>query len=144
MKGTSVSIRRIEADCFEVGSYSIDFFGAKGAKRDGRWWTNRANHEVLAAIEPISVLQVIVEQCIAGDVAKGVDDQIAQIHLGAHEAVLFYLGGGITLRDFAKAEEHVGYIDFPDMEIGGRIVTLRILQSYDFIIVTCDKDGNEL
>jgi len=73
-----------------------------------------------------------------------VDDQIAQVHLGMHYAVLLYLEGIITIEHFGRAIERMGFIILPDVEIGGRLVAVHILRTDEYLVATCDKVGNIL
>jgi hypothetical protein len=129
---------------YELGENIINFFGAKGIKFDGdKWGINDVLGAIWFQVDPDTMMPRIAE-CIAGDVADGNGDKVAQLQLGARQAVVFYLEGKLTREHLKHAIEGADFIDIPNVDVDGRILTVRVQANPEHSIATADSEGNVL
>lgn len=134
----------IKGKNFMLDNGTINFFGAKGALfGNGNWGLNGLGGDLLMEIKPSTVLPKI-QGCIDMDVDCGDGDEIAQVQLGPRQAVTLFLEGGLTKKNLLDAIEGDGYIDFPNVELCGWVLTVRILEDTEIAVATADKDGEIL
>ncbi len=125
---------------FDVEEDSVVLFGASGERLAGGSWA--ISHVRVVGSDS---MQGRIRQCIENDVKAGNGAKIAQLQLNArHQAVVFFLEGGLTRADFDRAVEGLDYIDIPDVEVQGLILTVRILPDLPSGVATADADGNIL
>ncbi len=122
---------------------SINFFGAKGVKLEQGRWAINAFHGLMAEVAPSSIMDE-VRECIRDDVDSGDGDKIAQLQLGPRQAVVFFLEGMMTPEDLSRAIEGPAFVEIPNVQIEGRSLTVRILPSPHYTVVTADKNGDVL
>ena len=129
---------------YEVDGDTITFFDAKGTKFDGgKWGINGFLGDIWVQVDPDTMMPRITG-CIADDVSNGNGDKVAQLQLGARQAVVFYLEGQLTRQHLTKATEGPDYIDIPNVDIDGRSLTVRILKEPQYSVATADSEGNVL
>lgn len=129
---------------YQVDGQAINFFGAKGTKFDGgKWGINGFLGDVWFQVDPDTMMPRIGE-CIADDVSNGNGDKIAQLQLGARQAVVFYLEGKLTREHLKHANEGADFIDVPDVDVYGRTLTVRIQADPEYAVATADSEGNVL
>lgn len=122
----------------------INFFGATGQKLNEKLWgINGFGGDTLTTHAPESMMPRIRE-CIANDVANGNGDKIAQVQLGARQAVVFFLEGMLTCEQLQNAAEGFGFIDVPGVVIDDRTLTVRITANPKHKVATADILGNIL
>ena len=85
-----------------------------------------------------------IRSCINSDVEDGNEDKLAMVLLAPSSAVVFYLEGRLTRRHLATANEGPDYIDIPNVDVDGRVLTVRILKELEYSVATADSEGNVL
>ncbi len=128
---------------FSLDGDAIDFFGAKGTKfANGKWGVNLLG-SLMVEVDTDTIMGK-VRDCIADDIEKGNTSKVAQLQLGARQAVVFYLEGRLTRAQLAEATEGPDFVDIPDVDIDGRVVTVRVLANPGHDVATADAEGNIL
>lgn len=139
-----MSTNKVNGINWSLDAGKIDFFGAKGEKFDEKSWAiNAFGNDLLCQVEPGSMMPEI-SACIASDVDSGNGDKIAQVQLGARQAVVFFLEGKLTREHLKNAVEGLGFIDIPSVAIDDRTLTVRITPSPENTVATADSEGNIL
>lgn len=129
---------------YKLEGDTVNFFGAKGTKFDGgKWGINGLLGEIWVQVDPDTMMPRITE-CIADDVSNGNGDKVAQLQLGARQAVVFYLEGKITREHLKRAIEGTDFIDIPDVDVDGRTLTVRVQENPEYDVATADIGGNVL
>jgi len=128
---------------YGIDGRAVNFFGARGTKSDhGRWSINGFNSDVWVEVAPVSVMDR-VRDCIAR-VAAGDGDKIAQLQLGARQAVVFYLEGELTLKHLEYIVEGPDFVDIPGVNVDGRTLTVRVQAKPEYDVAVADSEGNVL
>src|SRR5688572_5038641 len=133
-----MAISQLNGSNYAVDGERITFFDSQGGKFGADSWD--VNY---FEADPSSMMPAISE-CIGSDVASGNEDKIAMLRLSSHSAVIFYLEGRLTRQHLTKATEGPDHIDIPDVDIDGRIVTVRVLRETEHSVATADSEGNVL
>ena len=128
---------------YSLDGDTINFFGAKGTKLGNGKWAINAIANAMFEVDPDSIMGK-VHDCINGDVENGNGDKIAQLQLGARQAVVFYLEGRLTRTQLADSTEGPDFVDIPSVDIDGRTVTVRVLANPEYDVATADAEGNVL
>ena len=129
---------------YSLDGNTVGFFGAKGTKfTNGMWGINAFGSAIDCEVDPDSIMER-VRGCIAGDVDAGNDDRIAQLQLGPRQAVVFYLEGGMTRDQLARASEGPEFVDIPGVTVDGWTLTVRVLAEPQYDVCTADANGEIL
>lgn len=127
---------------FEVDGGSIELFSAKGLKLDGgKWGINGFFCNEFVEVSPGTVIPII-KDCITDDIKAGNELKLAQLQLGAKQAVVLFLEGKLTQKHFEHATEENGFIYVPNVKICGHTLTVRIEKEAANDVTTADKYGN--
>lgn len=139
-----MAISQLNGVNYELDGNTINFFGAKGTKFDGgKWGINGLLGDIWVQVNPDTMMPRIAE-CIADDVSSGNGDKVAQLQLGARQAVVFYLEGKLTREHLKHASEGADFIDIPNVDVDGHILTVRIQANPEYGVATADSEGNVL
>ena len=138
-----MSISQLKGENYEIDGQAITFFGAKGTKNDGHWAINALGGNLYCEVSPHSMMPTISD-CINSDVESGNEDKLAMVLFAPRSAVVFWLEGGLTRQHLATASEGPDYIDIPNVDVDGRILTVRILKEPQYNVATADSEGNVL
>lgn len=120
---------------------TIDIFGCKGAKSGKNWLINPFGGSLMAQVSPASMMPQI-RDIIKSDIQAGNGDKIVQLLVGPRQAVVLYLEGKIELEQLKAANEGIGFIEIPLVDVDGRLLTVRVLQEPEYTVATADADGN--
>lgn len=128
---------------YEVDGKLVTFFDAKGMVFGKNSWAVNALGDMMVEVDPDSIMDR-VRSCIDNDVEAGNGDKIAQLQLAPRQAVVFYLEGMLNRDHLKKAVEGPNFIDIPDVDVGGRSLTVRIQGEPEHEVATADAEGNIL
>lgn len=123
---------------YVVTTNGITLFGVNGIRLSDESWA--IGH---IECDPESIMDE-VRTCIEIDVEHHNGDKIAQLHLSPLKAVVFFLENGITRKHFSHAVDHDDFIEIPDVEVEGRVLTVRVIEDPLNEVTTADEDGNVL
>lgn len=142
---------------YEVGSERARFFDIEGAVLDGqRCYKGLPTDDdgflgaVISAFAKSMFIPVddddpmpSIRRCIAGDVANGKGNAIAQLWLRPSRAVTLCLIGVLTPKHFVegKVVEGIDFVDIHDVQIDGRVLTVRVLRNPEYGVATADANG---
>jgi hypothetical protein len=139
--GNIMASRGVEGINWSLFDGTIDFFGARGMTVSEKTWAiNAFGGEMWVQVAPDTMMPEI-RGCIQADLEAGNAGKLAQVQLGARQAVVFFLEGKLTRKHLKHATETQEFIDIPNVSVDGRSLTVRILVSPKFSVATADSDG---
>jgi hypothetical protein len=118
----------IQRTNFSLSGNVFSLFGLKGKNDDGNWFLKRPGFSEAPwrEVEP-DIMSYITSLEID---KKPLSDAV--VELNQMLGVILFLEGTITEENLTRADEGEGYVDIPDVTIGGftsgeRAVTVRII-----------------
>jgi hypothetical protein len=130
---------------FSVSEHGINLFQKKGVHySNGNWGVDDFDGNDWMELEPNTRVSEQIDRAFGLDEANGVDNRISMLILNASKAVLLYLEGILAAAHFERAVEERGFIEVPNVEIHGRVLTVRIYESSEHAVATADSEGNIL
>jgi hypothetical protein len=114
---------------YQVDNRLIQIFEAEGMIDQHGQWLRSYGEGPEEEVSPCSCTMDQIDSCITEIVESGQSDKIAQLQLGAHEAVTLFLEGILTMNHFSRAYEEPGFIILPEVRIPGGlwlVVSVRI------------------
>jgi hypothetical protein len=134
---------------FAVAENDVWFFFAHGIVMDGRWMINALPGKpdrlvnVPTGGSMSTKIAAVVDEAPAGWVAN----RLGQVQLGARQAVVLFLEGVLDAEMVSGAvedydEDGEPYIQINYVELGGRIVSVRVYEVLEARIVLADAEGH--
>jgi hypothetical protein len=126
----------IKGSNYSLDDAIVEFFGVRGRGRGhDSWGINVRSSRIDLEIDAGATSGWIQERVRhAIDATTG--GQATRLRLGPRSAVFFFLGGGMTSDDLARATERGDLVEIPGVSVAGRTLTVQVVPEPRYEVTT--------